>query len=75
MENAEANIRERTLSVGENLSKRVIDKYMRNNVHNVETLKNRLKVLSSQADYNRHRTKYQTEKIERHNKIHEQTLQ
>lgn len=70
MEIVETDARERTLSVGENLSKRVIDKHMRINVHNVEMLKNRIKVLSSQADYNRFKTKYQTEKIERYNRIH-----
>jgi hypothetical protein len=65
------NYRERTFSVGENLSKRVVDKQMKSNINNVEALKNRLKVLSSQADYNRFRSKFQTEKIERHQKIHE----
>ena len=47
---------------------------MRSNVHHVEALRNRLKVLSSQADYNRFRTKFQTEKLERHGRIHEQAL-
>lgn len=58
--------------MGNNLSKKLADIKLKSNIHNVETLKNRLKVLSSQADYNKFREKYETEKIERHNKIQEE---
>lgn len=37
-------------------------------------MKNRIKVLTSQAEYNQFREKYQSSKIERHYQIHEEVM-
>lgn len=37
-------------------------------------MRNRLKVLTSQSEYNQFRSRYQTEKIERHQQIHEEAV-
>jgi len=37
-------------------------------------MKNRIKVLTSQAEYNRYRSKYQAEKIEKYMKINEESM-
>ena len=64
----------RQLSLQQGLTKRKADKILRNNLHHMEVMKNRLKVLTSHADYNRYREQYRTEQIDRHHSIHQEAV-
>lgn len=62
--------RDRNFSLEDGVTKRQAEKKLKNNLNHVEVVKNRIKVLTSQANYNRFRQQYQTNKIERHYQLH-----
>jgi len=51
----ETDYRDRKFSLAEGISRKQAEKNMRSNLSNVETMKNRLKVLTLQAEYNQYR--------------------
>jgi len=64
--------RNRHFSLADGISKRQAEKQLKASVQYVEMMRNRLKVLASQAEHHNSRSKYQTEKIEKHLQIHEE---
>jgi hypothetical protein len=73
MGEVEGDYRDRTFSQ-EGISKHKAERMLKANLQNVEVMRNRLKVLTSQSEYNQFRSRYQTEKIERHQQIHEEAI-
>jgi hypothetical protein len=65
--------RNRHFSQGERISKRQAERQLKASVHYVETMRNRLKVLASQAEHHNSRSKNQTEKIEKHLQLQEES--
>ena len=70
----ETDYRDKKFSLAEGLSRRQAEKILKSNLNNVEIMKNRIKVLTSQSEYNQFREKYQSSKIEKHYQIHEEVM-
>lgn len=49
------DFRDRNFSLEDGVTKRQAEKKLKNNLNHVEVVKNRIKVLTSQANYNRFR--------------------
>ena len=47
--------KDRSFSLGDGLTRRQAEKKLKNDMNHVEIMKNRIKVLTSQADYNKYR--------------------
>ena len=69
--NDSAEYKERSFSLADGLTRRQAEKQLKNHLNHVEVMKNRVKVLTAQANYNKYREQYQSFKIERHHQIHE----
>lgn len=55
--------RNRNFSLEEGITRKQAEKTLRNNLNHMQVMKNRLKVLTSHANYHNFREKYQAEKI------------
>lgn len=60
MDEANPELRDKSFSSVEGISKRKIEKIMKDNIQNVEKMKNRLRVLSSHERHNSFCSKYQS---------------
>ncbi len=66
--------RDRNFSLADGLTRKQIEKKLKNDLNHVEVMRNRLKVLTSQADYNKYREQYQSQQIDKHHQVHSEIL-